>query len=302
MSIDTDSLTRSSLISLDDNEINLIKSEHKKTTRTQQIKLRRGLLDSGRKEKSTKEKKDLNLIDINSIINKVPDKPNIQLITFQEANKYFESILLPNQNQTQKKPQKKEAFCCDCSSENLNKQKYYIANLKAIKYDDKQDIHFRILFSIYYFFTKRNCTKRGEHWLDIGFQDINLTTDLISVCMYGPLQILYGITYYPNLFTNMFQFLLKRKCNLFYMNNLLSFCKFTYNDMEREVVDCGEGKNLFVQLNEIFVGMSYAFFNDIKNYCIKNSLTIEFIVKTIQEISQKRTRTEDFLNNHKNCN
>ena len=45
--------------------------------------------------------------------------------------------------------------------------------------------------------------------------------------------------------------------------------------------------------------MSYDYNNNIQNYGNSNILTIEFIVKTIQTISEKRTQTNYFLTNHR---
>ena len=75
--------------------------------------------------------------------------------------------------------------------------------------------------------------------------------------MYGPLQILYGINKYSNLYNN-----------------------------------------LFLILNEVYVGMGYDFYNAIQGYGNGNILTIEYIVKTIQNISGKRTDAINFINNH----
>jgi hypothetical protein len=119
--------------------------------------------------------------------------------------------------------------------------------------------------------------------------------------MLGPLQILYGIHYYPNFYSNLFQYLLMRKCDLFFAVNLLSFSKFSLNIMERGILDdnVNDNTDLLFILNEIFVGMSYDYNNNIQNYGNSNILTIEFIVKTIQNISEKRTQTNFFLTNHR---
>ena len=44
--------------------------------------------------------------------------------------------------------------------------------------------------------------------------------------------------------------------------------------------------------------MGYDFNNDIQIYGNGNILTIEYIVKTIQKISENRTQTSYFLGNH----
>ena len=44
--------------------------------------------------------------------------------------------------------------------------------------------------------------------------------------------------------------------------------------------------------------MGYDFYNAIQGYGVGNILTIEYIVKTIQNISGRRTDAKNFLNNH----
>ena len=160
------------------------------------------------------------------------------------------------------------------------------------------------MFSIFYFFTKKNCEKEGEHWQDIGFQGDTPSHDLIAVGMLGPLQILYGINKYPNFYSNLFKYLLMRKCDLFFAVNLLSFSKFSLNILERGILDdtVKDNEDLLYYLNEIYVGMGYDYYTNIQQYGNNNILTIEFIVKTIQTISEKRAQTAYFLSNHQNGN
>ena len=122
--------------------------------------------------------------------------------------------------------------------------------------------------------------------------------------MLGPLQILYGIDYYPHFYTELFKYLLMRKCELFFASNLLSLSKFSLNILERWILDSSvnDNDNLLNILNEIYVGMSYDYNNIIQVYGNSNILTIEFIVKTIQAISEKRIQTSYFLTNHRRYN
>jgi len=291
---DIDSYTYNSNIS----GVSLIDDE-RKNNMTEQIKLRRNLLNSN--FQNIKENEEIStpkaISENSSIINKTPEQPKIQLISYQEAYNYFQSLIYTNQGNIEED----DSGFCSCSSGKIKKQKNFIKNISRIKYDENNNIHFRILFSIYYFFTKRNCEKEGEHWQDIGFQSDIPSTDLITVGMLGPLQILYGIHFYPNFYSNLFQYLLMRKCDLFFAVNLLSFSKFSLNIMERGILDdnVNDNTDLLFILNEIFVGMSYDYNNNIQNYGNSNILTIEFIVKTIQNISEKRTQTNFFLTNHR---
>lgn len=267
-------------------------------SKLEQLKLMRNLRS---KPKEKEEYDDIStpktMSENDSIINKASEAPTISLINYQESYNYFQSLIITNKNNH---IEEKSLNCCSCSSEKIKKQKIFILNLSRIKYDENNNIHFRILFSIYYFFTKRNCKKEGEHWQDIGFQSDTPRTDLISVGMFGPIQILYGITIYPDFYLKLFQYLLVRKCELFFIGNLISFSKFCLNILERGILDerVNENDNLLRILNEIYVGMSVDFFNDIQRYGNGNTLTIEFIVKTIQKISEKRRIFSYFLSNH----
>ena len=273
--------------------------EDRNNNRTEQIKLRRNLLQSNFQIKDPNDEISTPKIisENSSFINKAQEEPKIPLIAYPEAYNYFQSLIFTNQNNNFDNDD--DSGLCSCSSEKLKRQKHFIKSVSRIKYDENNNMHFRILFSIYYFFTKRNCEKEGEHWQDIGFQSDTPNVDLISVGMYGPLQILYGINTYPDFYSNLFQYLLKRKCDLFFAGNLLSFSKFSLNLLERGILDnYGDNNNLFNILNEIYVGMGYDFYNDIQIYGNSNILTIEYIVKTIQKISENRTQTNYFLGNH----
>ena len=265
--------------------------------KSEQIRLKRNLLQSKYPIQNNDLVLSMNEPSENSLIAKEPETPQIKLIDFMEAYNYFKSIICPNGFNNQK-----NNTCCSCSSEKIKKGKAFILSLSSIRYDKKNDIHFRILFSIYYFFTKKNCEKEGEHWQDIGFQSDSPSLDLISVGMLGPLQILYGINKYPLLYTELFNYLLLRKCDLYYMVNLLSMCKFSLNMLERNLLDdiVNENNDLFIVLNEIYVGMGYEYNYEIKNYGNSNILTIEYIVKTLQKISEMRTQINHFIKNHNN--
>ena len=273
--------------------------EYKHNNKTEQIKLRRNLLQASFEIKEVKEETSTPdiLSENSSIIAKTPENPDIPLISFEEAYKYFYSQIMPN-NQTNQ--EEKSSGICSCSSEKLQKEKTFVMVLNKIKYDKNNDIHFRILFTIYYFLTKKNCPKEGEHWQNIGFQGNSPSPDLYPIGMYGPLQILYGFNKYPNFYTNLFEYLVKRKCDLFFAGNLISFVKFSYNTFERGIIDSyvKEEDNLFFVLSEVYVGMGYDFYYIIQQYGNGNILTIEFIVKTIQNISDKRIEPSPFLKNH----
>ena len=288
---ENDTLTYDSIISNDENNSNVLNNIN--YSQTEQLRLRRNLIQSKYPIKKTQSPNKLS--EESSLIKNIPEKPNIPLIDFQKAYSYFKSQIYPNGIRNEAKND-----CCSCDSQKIKSQKNFIMILSRLKYDQNNQIHFQILFTIYYFFTKKNCTKEGEHWQDIGFQSDTPSVDLFTVGMLGPLQILYGINKYPLLYTQLFDYLLKKKCDLYFMVNMLSLCKFSLNTLERGLLDdlVNENNDLFIYLNEIYVGMGYEYNLEITNYGNKNELTIEFIVKTIQNISDMRKQVNRFINNH----
>lgn len=122
--------------------------------------------------------------------------------------------------------------------------------------------------------------------------------------MLGPLQILFGIDKYPTLYTNLFKYLLVRKCELYFMVNLISMCKFSLNSLERDLLNdfVNERDSLTRLTNEVYVGMGNEYFKEIQKYGSNNTLTIEYIVKTIKKISEKRTNVNYFIKNHTSFN
>ena len=271
---------------------NIEESKNNNNNKTEQIRLRRNLLQSKYPMKNNE-----NVAQEDSLIKNTPEIPTIQLINFQEAYNYFISVIFSNGINNNKNND-----CCSNSSQKTKNEKFFTLSLKNIRYDQNNNIHFRILFTIYYFFTKKNCGKVGEHWQDIGFQSDSPSGDLFTVGMLGPLQILYGINKYPKLYSALFKYLLERQCDLYFMVNLISLCKFSINIVERNLLDdiVQENNNLFIYLNEIYAGMSTEYDREIRSYGNNNILTIEYIVKTIQNISEMRTQVNYFINNHVN--
>ena len=77
-------------------------------------------------------------------------------------------------------------------------------------------------------------------------------------------------------------------------------CKFSYNLLERDLLDnyVAQQSDYFIVTNEIYVGMGYEYRKEIKDYGNNNVLTIEYIVKVIQNISNLRTQVDYFIKNH----
>ena len=94
---------------------------------------------------------------------------------------------------------KKKSFIkriCDCFfnriPQKIKTEKNLISCITKVKYDENNDIHYKMLSSIYCFFTdEKECPKSGKHWEKIGFQSKTPLSDLRSVGMLAPLQMLY---------------------------------------------------------------------------------------------------------------
>jgi hypothetical protein len=293
---DTDNITINSNIT--DNI--LIYNNDRVNNKTEQIKLRRNLLQSGFQINNNNLDEDEIQVENDM---QAPEQPNIPLINFQEAYNYF----LQNTPNITSKPINRSSGgdgCCSCLSgklpDNLNADKNILLNIRRIKYNMNNQIHFRILFTIYYFFTKKNCSKIGEHWQDIGLQSDDVETDLVTVGMLAPLQILYAIDEYPKFLFNLYQYLSVRQCELYFGVDLISFTKFILNMIETGDLDYNfnEYKNVTNIANEIFVGMAHHFSYEIQQYGNQNTLTIEFIVKTVQKISELKNQPSFFIKNH----
>ena len=290
-------------------------NRNKINNRSEQIKLKRGLIPTNQKENNTNE--DAELIDDNKdnsknsnvqLITNTCEKPLIPLISYEEAFNYFKKISSLSLSTLHNNNYSNKYMCinriCSCLvgqlSDQLKQERNLCMNLSRLKYNSNDDIHFRILFKIYYFFKKKNCSKIGEHWQDIGFQSDNPEIDLITIGMFGPLQILYCIDKYPNFSLELFSFLVQRKCDWLYAVTMVSLSKFIIQMTDQGVLNFyfNEKQNVPFVLNEIFVGMVAHFKKNVEDYSKNNCLTAEFIAKTIQYIKKISYKIVYFLGNH----
>lgn len=311
---------------------NIIKNDpidiNKTTNRSEQLKLKRGLMAKNKKMtvyNNTDNTENIDLIDENSnhslpgnsnnlitesSIN--PETPKIPLITYNEAINYFKNnqtlchkTYIPRSISTYSNKTECMSQLCSCLVGSLSKelkiQRNFFLNLTQVRYNNEDQIHFRILFTIYYFFKKKNCGKEGEHWQDIGFQSVNPENDLLTVGMLGPLQILYCIDRYPNFTLDLFKFLIPRKCDWLFVVSIFSISKFIIHMTNQGILNYyfSEKNNVEYVMNEVFVGMVFYFKSQIVEYGTKYSLTAQFIAKTIQKIKDSTyTNIDTFLNNH----
>ena len=145
---------------------------------------------------------------------------NGDTINFKTAFSYFcsfeykeEQDLIDNELIINKKKISiiKRICSCLCKKipQNIKKEKNLICCITKVPYDEENEIHYKILKSIYLFFTKeKECPKKGSHWEKIGFQSNTPKSDLRSVGMLASLQTLYFLCAYPSFSLSVYQLFL----------------------------------------------------------------------------------------------
>jgi hypothetical protein len=140
----------------------------------------------------------------------IDDGYNNGTINFKTAFSYFSSCEYKEEQDIIDKEKnmysKKKSFIkriCDCFfnriPQKIKTDKNLISCITKVKYDENNDIHYKMLSSIYSFFTdEKECPKSGKHWEKIGFQSKTPLSDLRSVGMLAPLQMLYFLCAFPS--------------------------------------------------------------------------------------------------------
>jgi hypothetical protein len=73
----------------------------------------------------------------------------------------------------------------------LNDERDFVFAIAKIPLNYKDEYHIRIIKTIYQSLTEAtDCEIIGDHWIDIGFQDSDIKSDLRSVGMFGLIQLL----------------------------------------------------------------------------------------------------------------
>lgn len=243
--------------------------------------------------------------------NYTDEEAEIQPITYNEAYNYFSSSKIYN-SLILKEQKRQEASrscmtsCCSCLigriSPSLEREKNLMTCLVRTKYDSSKEVDFRILATLYIFFTKeRKCPKEGEHWQKIGFQSDKPDIDLLTVGMFGPFQLLYCNNKYPRFSLDLYKFLLSHNCDWIFVQTMFDISKIVIYLLDKGVLDFYFNRNGKVSyiLNELFVGMAYYLNEEVTKYGTHNSLTAQFIANTIHTIkTQSYTQINYYLTNH----
>ena len=219
-------------------------------------------------------------------------------INFKTAFSYFSSYEYKEEqeliDEEKKLYEKKKSFIkkiCECFyntiPQKIKTDKNLLCCITKVKYDENIEIHYKILSTIYMFFTEeKECPKSGNHWEKIGFQTKNPQTDLRSVGMLAPLQMLYFICAYPSFSASIYKFFGNHNCEWLFAVTLINITQICYHLLRDDFLDNFFKKNNEVVsvFNELFVGIIY----NLNKYLEENkeSLTAEYVAQCLEKIKK----------------
>ena len=226
-------------------------------------------------------------------------------INFKTAFSYFSSYEYKEEQEIVNKERnlflKKKSFIkrmCECfyggESQKVKTEKNLICCITKVKYNDDIDIHYKILSSIYIFFTnEKECPKKGEHWEKIGFQSNTPQSDLRSVGMLAPLQILYFLCAYPSFSISNYKLFCSKNCEWLFAVTLINITQICYHLLRDDFLNQFFKKNneVITVFNELYVGIIY----NLNQYLEENkdSLTAEYISECLEKIRKHSKTTSE---------
>ena len=245
------------------------------------------------------------------------DEYNSENINFKTALNYFSSLEYKEEqeliDQEKKNNQVKKSFLrklCDCFynrlPQNIKTEKNLICCITKVSYDDSINIHYSILSTIYMFFTEeKECPKSGNHWEKIGFQTKTPQSDLRSVGMLAPLQMLYFLCAYPAFSSSVYKLFSSKNCEWLFAVTLINVTQICYVLLKDDFLDqffkkSGEVVSVF---NELYVGIIY----NLNQYLEENkqNLTAEYVGECLDKIrkhSSSSSEIDSILWNTKKVN
>ena len=228
---------------------------------------------------------------------------NSETINFKTAFSYFSSFeykeeqeKIDNECNMNKKKKSLIKKLCECLwnklPQNIKREKNLICCITKVPYDDNIEIHYKILKSIYIFFTtEKECPKKGNHWEKIGFQSKTPKSDLRSVGMLASLQMLYFLCAYPSFSSSVYKLFLEKNCEWLFAVTLINITQICYHLLRDDILDkFFLKKNDVVSIfNELYVGIIY----NLNQYLEENkdNLTAEYLGECIEKI-------KNHLNSH----
>ena len=235
----------------------------------------------------------------------IDDEYNSENINFKTAFSYFSSCEYKEEqeliNQEKDLYQKKKSFIkriCECCynrlPQNIKSDKNLLSCITKVKYDDNLEIHYKILSSIYCFFTNdKECPKSGEHWEKIGFQDKTPQSDLRSVGMLAPLQMLYFMCAYPSFSLSLYKLFVSQNSEWLFAVTLINITQICYHLLRDDYLDQFFKKNNEVVsiFNELYVGIIYSLDQYLEE--TKNVLTAEYIAECLEKIKKHSSSSSE---------
>lgn len=235
----------------------------------------------------------------------IDDEYNSENINFKTAFSYFSSCEYKEEqeliNQEKDLYQKKKSFIkriCECCfnrlPQNIKSEKNLLSCITKVKYDDNLEIHYKILSSIYCFFTnEKECPKSGEHWEKIGFQDKTPQSDLRSVGMLAPLQMLYFMCAYPSFSLSLYKLFVSQNSEWLFAVTLINITQICYHLLRDDYLDQFFKKNNEVVsiFNELYVGIIYSLDQYLEE--TKNVLTAEYIAECLEKIKKRSSSSSE---------
>jgi len=230
---------------------------------------------------------------------------NGDTINFKTAFSYFSSFeykeeqeLIDNELIMNKKKISiiKRICGCFCKKipQNIKKEKNLICCITKVPYDEENEIHYKILKSIYVFFTnEKECPKKGNHWEKIGFQSKTPKSDLRSVGMLASLQLLYFLCAYPSFSLSVYKLFLYKNCEWLFAVTLINITQICYHLLRDDLLDSFfiKKNDVVSVLNELYVGIIYSLNQYLEEN--KENLTAEYMGECIEKIKNNLKSNSD---------
>jgi hypothetical protein len=230
---------------------------------------------------------------------------NSETINFKTAFSYFSSFeykeeqeIIDNELSMNKKKKNIIKRICECFwnklPQNIKREKNLICCITKVPYDDNIEIHYKILKSIYLFFTnEKECPKKGNHWEKIGFQSKTPASDLRSVGMLASLQMLYFLCAYPSFSMSVYKLFMYKNYEWLFAVTLINITQICYHLLRDDLLDqFFLKKNDVVSVfNELYVGIIY----NLNQYLEENkeNLTAEYVGECIEKIKSHTNSSSD---------
>jgi hypothetical protein len=235
----------------------------------------------------------------------IDDGYNNGSINFKTAFSYFSSCDYKEEQDIIDKEKnmysKKTSFIkriCDCFfnriPQKIKTEKNLISCITKVKYDENNDIHYKMLSSIYIFFTdEKECPKSGKHWEKIGFQSKTPLSDLRSVGMLAPLQMLYFLCAFPSFSLSVYKLFCSKDAEWLFAVTLINITQICYHLLRDDSLDqfFKKSNDVISIFNELYVGIIYNLNHYLEDN--KESLTAEYVAESLEKIKNHSSSSSD---------